>query len=115
MEVVCRSTVGVYVAGGDTMSDPKLAITTAVLEPTSDLIKHCLASWVVARTLPNESLEVVSLHNKTTDSLGVTGSLQWLYEHTTAPVIAFIHSDVEIFEQGWDERVLREFEDPAVG
>jgi len=97
------------------MSTPRLAITTAVLEPSSDLVKRCLASWVVTRSLPNESLEVVSLHNKTTDNLGVTGSLQWLYEHTTASVIAFLHSDLEIFESGWDERVLREFDDPAVG
>jgi GT2 family glycosyltransferase len=59
--------------------------------------------------------ECVIRYNTPDDNLGVTGSLQWLYEHTTAPVIAFLHSDLEIFEPGWDARVLKEFDDPKVG
>src|SRR5262249_58944005 len=53
--------------------------------------------------------------NAIDDNLGVTGSLQWLYKHTTAPIIAFLHSDCEIHEKGWDERVLSEFDDSQVG
>lgn len=30
-------------------------------------------------------------------------------------VIGYLHSDLEIHEKGWDERVLREFEDESVG
>jgi len=98
------------------VSTPWLAITTAVLgEPTS-LINNCwnsLENNCTSRSRQGD--EWLVRHNTPEDNLGVTGSLQWLYEHTTAPVIAFLHSDLEIFESGWDERVLREFDDPAVG
>ena len=33
----------------------------------------------------------------------------------TYDIIAFIHSDVAIYEEGWTARVLRELEDPTVG
>lgn len=93
----------------------KLAITSAVLLPTSDLIQQCIASWEMTRTLRGDETEIKVRRNTPEDNLGVTGSLQWCYENTTAPVIAHIHSDLEIFESGWDERVLREFDDPTVG
>jgi hypothetical protein len=92
--------------------EPKLAITTAVLAPVSELVLNCQTSWYLHAT---DEYEIVLRHNAPDDNLGVTGSLQWLYEHTTAPIIAFLHSDCEIMEQGWDERVLSEFEDPKVG
>jgi len=95
---------------------PRLAITTAVLEQPNgghgDLICRCVESQ--KDTAAGEH-EFLTRYNTPDDNLGVTGSLQWLYEHTTAPVIAFLHSDLEIFESGWDERVLRDFDDPAVG
>lgn len=98
------------------MTTPRLAITTAVLEQSNgghgDLICRCLGSFMPSAYVQHETL---IRYNKPDDNLGVTGSLQWLYEHTTAPVIAFLHSDVEIFEQGWDSRVLREFDDTTVG
>lgn len=46
---------------------------------------------------------------------GVVGSYQRLYEVTTADVLMFMHDDVIVREKGWDERVLREFDDPTVG
>jgi len=100
---------------------PKLAITTAVLEQADggygDLICRCIQSWQDTVTPPASRPlhEWITRYNTPDENLGVTGSLQWLYEHTTAPIIAFLHSDCEIFEQGWDERVLREFDDPKVG
>lgn len=102
---------------------PKLAITTAVLaEETAGggakwppLIERCVNSWSIMITSPSCDIQWVTHSNFPHDNLGVTGSLQWLYEHTTAPIIAFLHSDCEILEQGWDERVLREFDDPEVG
>jgi len=94
------------------VTSPRLAITTAVLEPVPELIQNCIGSWWATY---EGSTEKLIRGNAPDDNLGVTGSLQWLYEHTTAPIIAFLHSDVEIFEQGWDERVLREFDDPKVG
>lgn len=89
----------------------KLAITTATLLPTP-LITQCVKSWEQTRHMCHE---ICIRENTPEDNLGVTGSLQWCYEQTTAPIIACIHSDTEIFESGWDERVLREFDDPTVG
>lgn len=40
---------------------------------------------------------------------------QMAYQGTREPILAFIHDDVEIYEPGWDQRVLREFNDPGVG
>jgi len=94
------------------MSTHQLAITTSVLVPMSEVIQRSVNSHT---SIVAQDNEVLFRRNTTDDNLGVTGSLQWLYEHTTAPVIAFLHSDCEIFEPGWDARVLREFDDPKVG
>lgn len=98
------------------MTTPRLAITTAVLcavtDETKALIDRCWAS--VEDTCTTSPEKAVRL-NTIDDNLGVTGSLQWCYENTMAPIIAHLHSDVEIFEPGWDERVLKEFDDPKVG
>ena len=54
--------------------------------------------------------------NTQIDNLGVVGSYQWLYERSgDADILAYIHDDVQMFEDGWDARVLAEFADPAVG
>lgn len=90
----------------------QLAITTAILLPTTELITTCVKSWEVTRTMQHETC---LRENTLEDNLGVTGSLQWCYEHTSSPLIACFHSDLQIFEQGWDERVLSEFDDPKVG
>lgn len=37
------------------------------------------------------------------------------YRDTAEPVLMYVHDDVMIYEEGWDERVLREFADPGVG
>jgi len=46
---------------------------------------------------------------------GPVASLQRGYEISTAPILAFIHDDVEIYEAGWDAAVLEEFQRPGVG
>lgn len=90
----------------------KLAITTAIMRPVNQLVSNCVLSH---SQRCNSKHELVYRDNTPEDNLGVTGSLQWCYENTTAPIIAHLHSDVEIFEQGWDERVLKEFDDREVG
>lgn len=50
--------------------------------------------------------------------MGVLPSYQAGYEYfkgTGVEVVAFFHDDLELKEQGWDEKVLKEFEDPSVG
>lgn len=98
------------------MPEPKLALTTSFLLPMSSLIDRCILSqYAHCKGTMDDIIEVRARENYPENNLGVTGSLQWLHEHTTAPIIAFMHSDLEIMEQGWDERVLREFDDPKVG
>jgi hypothetical protein len=92
-----------------------MAITTATLGLESQLMVDCQYSWYGMATQHGMQYEGLVRANTPDDNLGVTGSMQWCYEHTTAPIIAFLHSDLEIFEQGWDRRVLREFDDPSVG
>ncbi len=40
---------------------------------------------------------------------------QTVFKNTSEDIIAYIHDDVEIYENGWDQRVLKEFRDGSVG
>lgn len=46
--------------------------------------------------------------------MGVPNSLQWGYEITKSPILAYIHDDV-VCREPWLERVLNAFKDPSVG
>jgi len=46
---------------------------------------------------------------------GVVGSYQWMYEGSGEPILCYLHDDVICREEGWDVRLLKEFEDPKVG
>lgn len=46
---------------------------------------------------------------------GVVDAYQECFDSSDADVLAYIHDDVVISEPGWDEQVLKEFEDPSVG
>lgn len=62
--------------------------------------------------------EVIPVHvrrNTPEDNLGVVKSYQWLYEHSTEEILCFIHDDVIIHEDRWDQRIMAEFDDPHVG
>ena len=75
-------------------------------------------SWVKAARKPEPGLppDVIVRRNTPEDNLGVIGSYQWIYENADdADVIAYLHDDVECKEKNWDQRVMREFEDPSVG
>ena len=45
----------------------------------------------------------------------VLEAFQQIYESTAEPIIAYIHDDVTCYEKDWNLRILKEFEDPAVG
>lgn len=45
----------------------------------------------------------------------VMPAYQECFERLDEPVIAFLHDDLVIYEQYWDNRVLQEFADPSVG
>lgn len=45
----------------------------------------------------------------------IVDAYQEIYEQTSQPIIAMMHDDLFIYEEGWDKRVLAEFDDPKVG
>ena len=69
--------------------------------------EECVESW-------NEHASTKHL-NFIVQDCNVLDAYQIVYEHTDSDIIAHIHDDVMIHEQGWDERVLKQFEDPKVG
>lgn len=51
------------------------------------------------------------------ERVGPVGALQRGYELSDKrhDILAYIHDDVRIYERNWDQRVLKEFDDPTVG
>jgi len=45
----------------------------------------------------------------------IVDAYQRIYEGSDQPIIAHLHDDLIIHEDGWDRRVLAEFENPKVG
>lgn len=45
----------------------------------------------------------------------ITEAYQRIYEGSKEPILAYLHDDLIIHEDGWDQRVLHEFENPKVG
>lgn len=81
----------------------------------------------VATMRPKESEETITSWQKlcwlctprevidnSQENIGVVAAYQLIYQKAKG-IVAYIHDDVEIFEYGWDKRVLTEFEDPSVG
>src|SRR5262245_51567658 len=54
------------------------------------------------------------VHSNHANNIGVIPAYQKLYERTETDVLCYLHDDVICREQGWDERVLKEFEDESV-
>lgn len=54
-------------------------------------------------------------YNSVDKNDGVVGAYEKLYRLSTADVLMYVHNDVYVYEKGWDERLMREFDDPAVG
>jgi hypothetical protein len=69
--------------------------------------QDCVASWNDHAT--GKHLNFIVEH------LPVLEAYQIVYEQTGSDIIAHVHDDVMIYEYGWDERVLRQFDDPKVG
>jgi hypothetical protein len=45
----------------------------------------------------------------------VIPAMQFCYEQTKEPILAYMHDDFRILEDNWDRRILKEFEDEFVG
>lgn len=69
--------------------------------------RRCVDSWQSMATNRHPEYEVV---NKP-----ILEAFQEIYENTTEPIISLMHDDLIVYEDGWDDRVLRQFEDEKVG
>jgi hypothetical protein len=68
---------------------------------------RCVTTWLDTSNLGHR-YQVVS-------GLDVVPAFQEGLELTHEPILGYVHDDVEIYEVGWDIRVLREFVDETVG
>lgn len=66
--------------------------------------RDCIASW------QPHPFNVVVAHD-----MDVLEAYQDIYQTTREPILGLPHDDVMCYEEGWWERVLREFADPGVG
>lgn len=69
--------------------------------------RDCVVSW---DSNASESHPYILIPNQP-----IPYCFELAYRGTSEPIIAMIHDDLVISEQGWDKRVLAEFEDPTVG
>ncbi len=87
-------------------------MSMAIVCPSTGGAEKAVDSW--ARTM-NGKHEIRVYPETTGPEASYLSKVQRSYEQTDAEIIAYFHSDLTIHEQGWDERVLREFTDPRVG
>lgn len=69
--------------------------------------RACVDTWYA--TASNDHPWILAPH------MSIPQCFEAVYKSTTEPILALIHDDVEIYEKGWDLRVLAQFEDPQVG
>jgi GT2 family glycosyltransferase len=69
--------------------------------------QKCVDSWDRTAFFPHRQIVVPNRE--------ILDAYQTIYQNTNDPVIGYIHDDVYIYEKGWDQRVLGEFNDPKVG
>lgn len=111
----------------------KMALCAATMQPSSKIPSHPdwgvltrldkpsqlpgdLGTWAEKASNPAEMLQDTWLkYNTPEHNAGVIGSYDHLYRWAKADVLAYLHDDVTCREDGWDLRVLKEFEDETVG
>jgi GT2 family glycosyltransferase len=67
-------------------------------------------AWANSTVLANTHVK----YNTATENDGVVKSYQKLYEQTDEEILCYMHDDVIVRERGWDEKIIKEFEDPRV-
>lgn len=91
---------------------PRLAICVATMRPKDPAILPGDVGLARLNAVTDPAVHV--RYNTPDDNLGVVGSYQKLYEDSPEEILCYLHDDVIVRERGWDARILREFEDPAV-
>ncbi len=88
-----------------------MSLSLAIFVPSTGGHEEAVHSWLLHEHLPWEVFVDPTIEG---EGAGYLQKVQHYYKNTDADVIAYFHSDLFIREFGWDERVLREFEDPNV-
>lgn len=88
-------------------------MTLDIIVPTLGDSVPCVSSWLETATHADD-LKPLFLTAATGEEAGYLHKLQYGYEQTHADVIGYLHNDVVIHEPRWDDRVMREFEQPDV-
>lgn len=90
-----------------------MALCVATMQP-EDAVMPELLTWFEKASTPRTFGHYIQ-HNTIENNLGVVGSYEKMYRESTEDVLVYAHDDVVMREEGWDERVLREFDDPTIG
>src|SRR5437870_1287215 len=96
----------------------KLAICVATMQPEiQDGIYPDIYPGDIPSVVSNATTDpkVYIKYNTSGNNAGVVGSYEELYKQAHEEILFYCHDDVEVKEKGWDERIIREFDDPKVG
>ena len=85
--------------------------TLSVFCPSTGGHESAVQNWKEKMALPWPIVVDATMQG---EAAGYLQKVESFRHKTTAEVIAYFHSDLFIHCQGWDEMVLREFEDPNV-
>lgn len=78
-------------------------------------MKDAPKQWLDDMEASGISRDNLGWHKNWPNNIGLVAAYQKLYEDCKAQdIIAYSHDDVTVHESGWNERVLREFEDPKI-
>jgi len=83
----------------------------AIMCPSTGGHEGAVTGWLMRE---RQLWEVIVYPAIEGEGAGYLQKVQNFYLHTNADVIAYFHSDLLIHEWAWDDRVLKEFEDPNV-
>lgn len=94
----------------------KLAICVATMRPRGDGLPGEITTWTTHIQSNGGTWRIVRVRqwDNSKDNIGVVAAYQKLYEESDEDVLLYLHDDVTCREQGWDEKVIHEFEDPQV-
>jgi len=86
-----------------------------IICPSTGNHEQAVQSWIEKMDVYHAAYPIRVLDVITGPEAGFLSKLQQGYLESTADILCYFHSDLYIHEEGWDERVLKEFEDESVG
>jgi len=84
-----------------------------IIVPSTGNHDEAIKSWIEHGATVPADLKILNCISG--PGAGFLAKLQKGYEESSADLLAYFHSDLYLHEEGWDQRVLREFEDETIG